>query len=106
MQVFLRCELFIKVKSARYLEDMLPAVVLHLSSFTEGHKGVVDAQCWWGPEGWSVGQWMVWDGLPVFALFPDECQHFIIFLHLCPFWKGILVVNLLHPMVGQQEANL
>jgi hypothetical protein len=82
------------------LKDMLPAVVLCLSSFTEGHKGAVGAQFQCGPERWSVGQRMIRDGPPVFALFPDEGQCFIIFLHFCPFWEGILVLSLLLSMMG------
>jgi hypothetical protein len=49
---------------------------------------------------------MIWDGPPVFALFPDEGQRLIVFLHLCPLWEGILVLSLLRPLMGGQEANL
>jgi hypothetical protein len=85
---------------------MLPAIILCLSSFAEGHKGAIGAQCQSGLEGRSVGQRMVRDGPPMIVLFPDERQCFIIFLHLCPFWERIMIFCLLCPMMGRQEAHL
>jgi hypothetical protein len=105
MHIFLCRELFIKLELAGHLKDMLPAVVLCLSSFTKCQKGEVDSQCRCSPEGWSVGQRMIKDGLPVFTLFPDENQRLIVFLHPHPSWEWILVLSLLHPLMGRQEAN-
>ncbi len=106
MDVLLRRELFLKMESAGNLEDMLLLVILCFGGFTEGNKGAIGAQCRSSVEGWSVGQRVIQDGPPMFALFPDERQSFIVFLHPCPFWDRIMIFCLLHPMMGQQEAHL
>jgi hypothetical protein len=43
----------------------------------------------------------------MFALFPDERQSFIVFLHPHSLWDRIMIFGLLlHPMMGRQEAHL
>jgi hypothetical protein len=106
MHILLGRKLFVKVESAGHLEDMLPAMILCFSGFIEGYEGAVGAGCQSGAEGWSVGQRMVRDGPSVALLFPDEHQHFIVCIHLCPFWDRIMILCLLPPMMGQQEAHL
>ncbi len=71
-----------------------------------GNKGAVGAQCRSSAEGRSVGQRVIRDSPPMFALVPDEHQSFIVFLHPHPFWDRIMIFSLLCPMMGQQEAHL
>ncbi len=106
MHVLFGCEFFVKVESTRHLEDVLPVVVLHFSGFVEGHKGAVGAQYRSGAKGWTVGERMVWDGPPVSSLIPYEHQCFIVCICLCPFWDRMMVLCLLRPMLGRQEAHL
>jgi hypothetical protein len=49
---------------------------------------------------------MGWDGPSVFLLFPEECQLFLICFRFCSFWDRVMILCLLCPMMGRQEAHL
>ncbi len=49
---------------------------------------------------------MIWDGLLVSLLVPEESQLLIVCFRLHPFWNRMMVLCLLHPMMGFQEAHL
>ncbi len=100
MDVFFSGELFVQVESARYLESVLPSVVLRFRGFKQCHKGMVGTRCWSSAGGRSVGEWMVRGHPLVFLLVPDEGERLIVGIHFGPLWDRVVILCLLRLMMG------